>query len=222
MVTNETLYHKDPITGAPQPIGLGWLDDSMTMGGPTEESSYYIADTGASPEEIAEQVFAYRESMYQLTKKVVPMGGFWWQLMDGGGMQVNEAPSATACKAALRKTCIGANASATPTSWNRLQMYNVPNGGSGVTAQGFTDYTAEFLLTRGPYAMVGYSWCGCTNGAQMRPRAAEWDEDFGEPTNVCKETGSDSGVFVRDWSEATVEWNCNAAAGAPRGKISRK
>lgn len=37
MVTNETLYHKDPATGKPQVIGLGWLDDSMTSHGPTEE-----------------------------------------------------------------------------------------------------------------------------------------------------------------------------------------
>ena len=30
MVTNETLLHKNPKTGKPQAIGLGWLDDSMT------------------------------------------------------------------------------------------------------------------------------------------------------------------------------------------------
>ena len=27
-----------------------------------------------------------------------------------------------------------------------------------VTTAMFADYTAEFLLTRGPYAMLGYSW----------------------------------------------------------------
>jgi hypothetical protein len=42
MVTNETLLHVDPTTGRPQPIGLGWLDDSMTMNGPTEEDPNYI------------------------------------------------------------------------------------------------------------------------------------------------------------------------------------
>jgi hypothetical protein len=29
MISNETLLHKNPQTGEPQPIGLGWLDDSM-------------------------------------------------------------------------------------------------------------------------------------------------------------------------------------------------
>jgi hypothetical protein len=56
MVTDETLYHKDPATGKPQPIGLGWLDDSMRMNGPTEEDKNYIADTGASTADMASQV----------------------------------------------------------------------------------------------------------------------------------------------------------------------
>ena len=47
-------------------------------------------------------------------------------------------------------------------------MYTVPEGGKGVTPQGFTDYTAEFLLTRGPYAILG---CACPG--------------HGVPTRVC-------------------------------------
>jgi len=98
--------------------------------------------------------------------------------------------------------------------------YNIPSGGTGVTVQGFTDYTAEFLLTRGPYAMLGYSWCGCTNGEQMRPRAAEWDEEFGQPVGeaACQETSPGSGVYERQWTRATVQWDCNAG----HGNITRK
>ena len=55
----------------------------------------------------------------------------------------------------------------------------------------------------------------------MRSRAAEWDEDFGEPTGVCKETGTDTGVFTRTWTGATVTWDCNAVQGSPHGKIER-
>ena len=197
MVTNETPFHRSPVTGKKQVIGLGWLDDSMSLAGPSEEDKNYIADTGASPASMMAQTAAYRESMYQLVKKVVPMyacclsvrsgffvtsrraerriknllcfrGGFWWQLMDGSGVKVNptggwnngqnKSVTPAACKAALDKLCVGGNASASPSSWNRMQMYNVPNGGNGVTTQGFTDYTAEFLLTRGPYAILG---CEC-------------------------------------------------------------
>ena len=57
---------------------------------------------------------------------------------------------AAACKATLAMECV-----AKPSSWNKMVLYNIPGGGSGVSAEGFTDYTAEFLLTRGPYAILG-------------------------------------------------------------------
>merc|ERR1712039_178209 len=157
------------------------------------------------------QVAAYQESMLELTKKVVPMGGFWWQLMDGSGMRSLAKMNPTTCKSTLRSLCV-----AKPSTWNKLQMYNIPSGGTGVTPAGFTDYTAEFLLTRGPYAILGYSWCGCTNGEQARPRAKEWDMDFGEPADggaACAETGEDTGVFERKYSKATVQWDCASGHG---------
>uniref|UniRef100_A0A7S3BB88 Uncharacterized protein n=1 Tax=Haptolina ericina TaxID=156174 RepID=A0A7S3BB88_9EUKA len=146
------------------------------------------------------------------------MGGFWWQLMDGGGMKGLAGMGVVACTKSLRARCV-----AKPAAWGRLQMFTVPHGGEGVTEQGFTDYTAEFLLTRGPYALLGYSWCGCTNGAEARPRAKEWDSDFGEPENgaPCAETGDGTGVFVRQWTKAAVSWDCNAGHGVITAKRER-
>jgi hypothetical protein len=77
MVTNETLLHKNPTTGKPQVIGLGWLDDSMTPHGPTEEDRNYMADCGYTAADMAKQVASYKTSMTALVKKVVPMGGYW-------------------------------------------------------------------------------------------------------------------------------------------------
>jgi len=212
MVTNETLFHTDPLTGAPQPIGLGWLDDSMTPNGPTEEDPSYISDTGASPTDMASQVAAYQESMQALIERVIPLGGFFWQLMDGGGAKLNTGLNTTLdtadCLAHLRSVCV-----AQPPNWKRFQLYNLPNGGFGASLRSFTDYTAEFLLTRGPYALLGYSWFGCTDGERRNPRAPEWDEDFGVPTDGCSETGT-TGVFTRSWTAATVSWDCNAQHGS--------
>jgi len=233
MVTNETLYHKDPRTGDPQPIGLGWLDDSMKVSGPTEEDTHYIADTcgdSASPacvDDVAAQVAAYDASVLALKAKVVPMGGFWWQLLGGspgltwtpqhrGHRPPPPKPTPAQCTAVLRNWC-----TPNPEGWAKYAMYKVANGGKNISAALFTDYTAEFLLTRGPYALLGYSWCGCTNGEEMRPRAAEWDEDFGQPQDggaACKETSVGSGVFEREWTGASVQWDC--ATG--HGKITRK
>merc|ERR1712070_179078 len=178
------------------------------------------ADTGASQEDMQSQVDAYQESMLELKKKVLPMGGFWWQLMAGqwnhGHNQFElQLMNATQCKATLRQLCVPK-----PKTWNKFQLYAIPNGGKDATAQNFTDWTAEFLLTRGPYALLGYSWCGCTSGQQARPRAKEWDEDFGEPLDsgaACQETGAGTGVFERKWTKANVQWDCSAG----HGKIER-
>ena len=57
---------------------------------PTEEDKNYIADTcGANSsqaciDDMTSQVAAYEESVLALKKKVVPMGGFWWQLLGSG------------------------------------------------------------------------------------------------------------------------------------------
>jgi hypothetical protein len=74
MVSNQTLLHRDPQTGGKQVIGLGWLDDAMSVHGPTEEDVNYVTDTGASKDDMAAQVSAYQESMRQLVQKVLSMG----------------------------------------------------------------------------------------------------------------------------------------------------
>ncbi len=213
MISEETLLHRDPKTGRPQMIGLGWLDDAMTLQGPTEEDRNFQQDAGLSNETMQELVDAYRNSMEALKAKVLPMGGYWWQLMDGAGMQLNRnfpvPVNASRCVDVLRTRC----GHAAPPTWKRMQMYNIPKGGAGVDDHGFTQYTAEFLLTRGPFAMLGYSWYGCTNGDAAPNRAKEWDMDFGVPSGTCQETGENTGVFSRTYSKATVEWDCHAAEG---------
>ena len=235
MISNETLLHTDPLTGKPQAIGLGWLDDSMTSRGPSEEDHNYIADTGANASDIAAQVGAYQASMLALREKVLSLGGFWMQLMGGPSGGFRLAPSAKClpkcnvpapvdtCTAVLREECVGANKSATPATWNFMRFYVIANP-RVLSAENFTDLTAEFLLTRGPYAVIGYSWHGCTSGHQSQmgrqdaPFVTEWDEDFGVPTAACAETSPGSGIFTRAYSNATITWDC--AKG--HGEIVRK
>lgn len=47
-----------------------------------------------------------------------------------------------------------------------------------------------------------------------------WDVDYGEPVGgkPCYETTEGSGVFKRDWTKASVQWDC--AAG--HGKVTLK
>jgi hypothetical protein len=39
-------------------------------------------------------------------------------------------------------------------------------------------------------------------------RPAAWDVDYGEPLGLCQEEPSSSGVFVREWTKATVSIDC--------------
>ncbi len=189
----------------------------MTLNGPTEEDSNYIADTGATPAEMTDQVAAYRETIAEFNVAVHAAGGFTWMMMSWNGASLNTGINNTtdpaSCKAHLATTCVPA-----PSSWNRFQGYAIPGGGFKMTPQSGTDYTAEFLLTRGPYALLGYTWFGCTNGNTENPRPPEWDEDFGVPLNTCSETAPGSGVYTREWSLATVSWDCDAR----HGNITRK
>jgi len=161
------------------------------------------------------------------------MGGFWWQLMGHHAMVTpNTGCDSTSgrhpCKPPVfEKQCnslLRAQCTPKPLSWSKMTMYNIERNGdnfANVSAKTFTDYTAEFLLTRGPYAILGYSWCGCTTGEEQRPRAKEWDEDFGKPLGggrACHETAKGSGIYEREWSKASVSWDCKKG----HGKITRK
>jgi hypothetical protein len=222
MISNETLLHVNPQTGKPQTINLGWLDDAMHANGPTEEDRNFIADTGASPQEMKELVAAYQASMLALKKAVIPAGGFWWQLMDKAGrgsgdakLAMNTKITPAQCVQILSSYCVPE-----PPAWNNYMNNLIGRGGEGLTPANLTDYTAEFLLTRGPFAMLGYTWYGCTGSAAAGggaspdpPRAKEWDMDFGTPAKPCAKA-EDGNTFSREYSNATVTWDCDSGHGS--------
>ena len=74
--------------------------------------------------------------------------------------------------------------------------------------------TAEFLLTRGDYAWIGYGWLGCGANTDW-PYPQEWTQDYGgKATGPCSETGNGTRVFRRAYPKAVVEWDCNTASGS--------
>lgn len=66
----------------------------------------------------------------------------------------------------------------------------------------------NFLLIRGKYAYLGNGWTGC--GHFYEYPAEQFNADYGEPLGLAKETGPDSGIFVREWSKATIKMDCNS------------
>jgi hypothetical protein len=66
---------------------------------------------------------------------------------------------------------------------------------------------AAFLLTRGPWAYIGYGWTGCADADHPFTRPASLDADYGVPEGFCHEVAD--GVWTREWSKATVSLDCN-------------
>ena len=52
----------------------------------------------------------------------------------------------------------------------------------------------------------GHGWLGCSQPYVFPPAL---NVDYGEPKGLCAETSAGSGVFVREWTKATVSRDCN-------------
>ena len=121
-----------------------------------------------------------------------------------------DAPTDTAsCSAFFRSNChegSQANTSAMLMSWT------LPANRSTATLLQPEVDLASFLLARGAYAWIGYSWVGCTgssvpgsgHGAYVLPASTQ--VDYGSPQGFCTEASP--GVFRREWSRATVSMDC--------------
>jgi hypothetical protein len=182
----------------------------MTLTGPTEMDKNFISDTGLSPEQMQDQVSAYHDNMNRLHRAALEAGGYTWFMITGRGPGVRHlGPTDSArCAAQLRPYCTG-DIGTTPGPWSQAHMYIVQPADVIANA---TSYTAEFLISRGPFAWIGYSWLGCDGTDWPRPEL--WDADYGsEPAAPCLETGNDTRVFTRRFAHATVEWDCVAARG---------
>jgi hypothetical protein len=78
----------------------------------------------------------------------------------------------------------------------------------GVHSPDAIDELATFLLVRGPYAFIGYTWQGCVPPPSL-PFALT--RDVGVPLGNATE--SQPGVWTREWSLATVTYDCTAGHG---------
>lgn len=217
MISNQTLFHK------PYPIGLGWMDDRITLTGMSEQGhrSNFLKDTGLSHSEMTELVAGYKATMQRLNTAVVELGGFTWMLIRGKGPQIRKIPdrhnpgqnitvNASTCTAILRDYCVPK-----PLAWRQASMHLLQAEWE-VLEQG-EQVTAEFLLTRGDFAWIGWGWSAPAHIGL--PRAEQFDVNYGGKANgPCTESPTAPGLFTREYPKATVSWDC----GLGRGKIKMK
>jgi hypothetical protein len=148
--------------------------------------------------------FARRRPVAAPARPIPPTPAGQGSPTDFNGCCTSPLVKQATCAANLRALC-----SATSPAQTRFYKYAFSPGGCRGDPGNLTDMVqdiANFQLTRGPYALLGHGWLGCSRDYTM-PEQFAWD--FGEPTEICKETATGSGVFTRDWTKATVGMDCN-------------
>lgn len=218
--------------------------------GASEEDPNNVQDCGLSPSDAAAVSNGWKANTAAVGKAVLSRGGFAVPYFVSSGR--NETDPATHCATDLRRMCAVNTTTGKPNVHSQALLFEFsrvdhkadiglwyPNG----SLPFFEQDLATFLLVRGPYAWIGYTWSGCTdsnypagcdlhcNGttnnckacrfplardAHPFPRPPALDDDYGEPltaTEFCSETAPGTGVFTRRYTKATVSMDCNTFQG---------
>jgi len=206
-------YVFDATGGANPKVSGFYFDDDWDMRGPSEYEEHVVQDLGLSRTDLAEMMAAYNSNMAQVYEAVLTRGKFSWQQFYAG--QLGNVASTTptplirnniTCALDLRRFCTPPGRDIVQ---SRFLMYAFSPGGGNPGALELLEFEqdlANFLLVRGPYAVLGHGWLGCSN-IYTFPDALNLD--YGEPTEFCHETAPNSGVFVRQWTKAEVSMDCN-------------
>lgn len=138
-------------------------------------AGHFIEDTGSSAVEMNAHVQAYLRNMRRLEQELVKHGGFWQGLVNHGegdqtmsqGPQIRPVGkdcyhdcgdvTAAQCEAILREVWCTAD----PAPWRLPGSYLMR---PPAAAERGTQATAQFLLTRGPFAWIGFfDWQSLAN-----------------------------------------------------------
>ena len=66
--------------------------------------------------------------------------------------------------------------------------------------------------------------CACACNAEVETNAMAsvvhtfirphlWDTDYGTPVARCQESGNGTRIFTREWTKASIQWDCNTGHG---------
>eukprot|EP00931_Biecheleriopsis_adriatica_P089111 TRINITY_DN63293_c0_g1_i1.p1 TRINITY_DN63293_c0_g1~~TRINITY_DN63293_c0_g1_i1.p1 ORF type:complete len:434 (+),score=72.04 TRINITY_DN63293_c0_g1_i1:27-1328(+) len=208
IITEDTILRKG--------ITELYLDDRVETWGISEAEGHFVEDTGLTLKERQALKDAFDRNMEKVYDLIIERGAFAWQMLDAGpfvvpayfpngSLKPNGMVQPDKCAEILRSYC---NVNSTAAQ-RALAYTNNPNPDNASIQA--AQYAAVFLLTRGDYAWIGYDYRGCKSKPYPRPQ--EWDTDYGEPISTCAETSLGSRLFRRQWSRASVEWDCNSGRG---------
>ena len=228
-----------------------FLDDRWGRKGPSESPGGLFKDIRLAAADVDDIGKGYRQAVSAAQRAIVEAGAYTWQSMANSATAAR-APFGAAgarhhngqlnCSAYMRKACVAGNSiSASPL------FYGLDHdGGGGLPHLSFD--LAAFLMVRGDFAWLGYSWMGCDAAACGAPpwpngsnparapcdaigRARvnwqfppELERDYGAPVGWGNQWGGNCtekapGVFEREYTGAVVKLDCAAGTGSIVMKI---
>jgi len=186
---------------------IGFCDHSP-IGGPTEEDFYCVEDMGLTQADTTAIFTGWKTTMQAVYDAIYANGGWAWQMFTE-----SSTPSPSECTNYFRNTALSLNTSAV--------MFEFTNASHSPVLPAFSQDLATFLLIRGDYAFLGYGWIGCTRDSVpgfgnnwSYPYPNELNYDYGTPLAPYYETiPNTSGIFQRNYTKSTVQFNCNTWTG---------
>merc|ERR1712228_953813 len=119
-----------------------------------------VQDIGLSGRNVADLQAAWAATMDSVKLAIINAGAFCWQMMENNGTDAGPVVTKSNCVRVLRSAC------QTDSVYQRsVLMYGLACAGDGWDCSELPDFDqdlANFLLIRGPYAWLGYSWKFCS------------------------------------------------------------
>ena len=221
----ETFLFGDTGMGSPFVDGF-FLDDlwaphggwgcqlTSSFGGPTEMNDNCIQDMRLTGDVVDHVTAAWHQNFVTAKAAAVAAGGFEWHLFAGYNAPLQGGPQQ--CEAFFREACLPHS-----TAYDSALMVGFTpdlDPEKPGRAPHWKEDLATFLLIRGPFAWIGHGFSTCSLGdepvggvGQLYERPVALNVDYGTPLGLCSET--QSGVFTRKWSKASVMFNCSSGTG---------
>ena len=198
---------------SPLVSGMYFDDYFPTSGNFPDPYPNMTEDMGLTAAEQYQIGTSYESNMAVIYDEILKRGMFSWQQLWNGQANPKQkngcctkpiVSKGDTCASKLRELCKSDSQAQT-----RAMMYAFSPGGCKGDPSKLEDPMsdiANFLLTRGPHAWLGHGWLGCSREYEV-PK--EINYDYGIPTEICKETGVNTGIFTRQWTKATIQMDCN-------------
>jgi hypothetical protein len=198
----------EPIYPSGNQPSWGYCTYSL-IGGPSEIQLHCVEDMGLTQSDVLQLKYEWNSFLSTIYSAMDAAGAFAF-----ASFTIVGTPGPDSIASNLATLCAAGNSSSL---WSVALFHQLtipsnccpPPPVRNTTLLQFSEDLAYFMLVRGPWAWIGYSWDFCAAHHTMPP---ELFLDYGDPVNTCEQTTP--GVFVRVFEHAVAAFDTNTYKGA--------